>query len=184
MSKTTIKIILGLLVILIIGIALVKASKRPTADRGTKTGFGGITTSIPTSATAASESSTNALVSSAGFGIPLKAFSDLDQLAQDFEGVCVFVPDKGNANPNIEAVAAILKAQTTLKNIQISFGLFQLSTDSPDYSSFAKIAQAPGFLIARKNAGMRAVVGEVTEQNVLQTWVATKRQIGCGCCPP
>ena len=183
MSKTAVKIILCLLVILIIGIVLVKASNRATADRKTKTGFG-VTTSLPTSATAASESSSNALGSTAGFGIPLKAFSDLDQLAQDFEGVCVFVPDKGNPNPNTEAVAAILKAQATLKNIHISFGFFQLSTDSPDYATFAKIAQAPGFLIARKNAGMRAVVGEVTEQNVLQTWVATKRQIGCGCCPP
>lgn len=182
MSKTAIKIILGLLIILIIGFVLVKASNRSTSDRRTKTGFG-VTTSIPTSVTAASESSTKALVGSASFGLPLKAFSDLELLAQDCEGVCVFVPDKGNPNPNTEAVAAILKAQATLKNIHISFGLFQLSTDSPDYSSLAKIAQAPGFLIARKNAGMRAVLGEVTEQNVLQTWVATKRQIGCGCCP-
>ena len=71
-------------------------------------------------------------------------------------------------------------AQRALKSNKITLGLYTLPNSSPDYSGISAQVQVPAILVACKGKGMAAVSGDVTEQKLLQAFVASSSAGGCG----
>ena len=74
----------------------------------------------------------------------------------------------------------MLAAQQTLKSNGITLGLYTLQSFSQDYVKISKQIQSPAILVAIKERGMAAVIGDVSETKLLQTFTSSSRAGGCG----
>jgi hypothetical protein len=128
------------------------------------------------------KSSTEAQLAKAAIKIGeyLDSLSDLNKVALSQDAVFIFIPRENNEAVQEPTNTAMLAAQKTLKNSNITLGLYTLSVSSPDYSGISKQVQPPAILVATKGRGMAAVSGNVTESKLLQAFMATSRAGGCG----
>jgi len=110
----------------------------------------------------------------------LESLSALNKVAINQDAVFVFIPAPKSDLADAKTNTALLAAQRTLKSSKITLGLYTLPTSSPDYSGISKQVQAPAVLVACKGKGMAAVSGDVTEQKLLQAFVASSSAGGCG----
>ena len=110
----------------------------------------------------------------------LDSLSALNKVAVNQDAVFVFIPAPKNDLADDKTNTAVLAAQRTLKSNKITLGLYTLRASSPDYSGISAQVQAPAILVACKGKGMAAVSGDVTEQKLLQAFVASSSAGGCG----
>lgn len=110
----------------------------------------------------------------------LESLSALNKVAINQDAVFVFIPGPNSDLAEDKTNNAVLAAQQTLKRSNITLGLYTLPATSPDYSKISAQVQAPAILVACKGKGMAAVSGDVTEQKLLQAFVATSSAGGCG----
>ena len=110
----------------------------------------------------------------------LESLSALNKVAINQDAVFVFIPAAKNDLADDKTNTAMLAAQRTLKSNKITLGLYTLRASSPDYSGISTQVKAPAILVACKGKGMAAVSGDVTEQKLLQAFVATSSAGGCG----
>ena len=115
-----------------------------------------------------------------GIGEYLESLSDLNKVALSQDAVFIFIPRDKNEAVQEQTNSAVLAAQKTLKNNDITLGLYTLSVNSPDYSGISKQVQAPAILVASKGRGIAAVSGDITESKLLQAFMASSRAGGCG----
>ena len=113
-------------------------------------------------------------------GENLESLSALNKVAANQDAVFVFIPTAKNDLADAKTNTAVLAAQQALKASKITLGLYTLSASSPDYSGISKQVQVPAILVATKGKGMAAVSGDVTEQKLLQAFVASSNAGGCG----
>lgn len=110
----------------------------------------------------------------------LDSFSSLNKVAVTQDGVFIFIPGKDDKTVKKEISDAVVAAEKTLRIKGVAMGLYTLKTDSIDYLTISKQVQVPGFVVAVKGRGMGAVTGEITEEKLLQTFVACMNA-GGGC---
>jgi len=111
----------------------------------------------------------------------LDSLRSLNKVAVNQDAVFVFVPAMGEETVGKETIDAIASAEQKLKSSGIRIGLYTLQSSSPEYANFAKQLTLPGMLVMSKGRGRGAVSGEITEEKLLQAYVASSR--AGGCCP-
>ncbi len=124
---------------------------------------------------------TNLTAGPASMGTKITALADLGKLTAELNAVLVFLPPKsGQAAPS--ALAAINGARTTLEGrFDIKIGLFTLPPSARDYDEFAPKTPGPAVVAIVKTGVKRCVSGELTEQQVIDGFMAA---VGAGgCCP-
>jgi hypothetical protein len=110
----------------------------------------------------------------------LDSLSSLNKVAANQDTVFVFVPANENETISKETIAAIASAEQKLKSKGVLIGLYTLQPSSPEYANLAAQLTLPGMLIMSKGRGMGAVSGGITEEKILQAYVASSRAGGCG----
>jgi hypothetical protein len=113
----------------------------------------------------------------------LDSLASLNKVAINQDAVFVFVPAYGNDIVSKETTDAIASAEQKLKSSGIRIGLYTLRFSSPsnEYANLAAQLTLPGVLVMSKGRGAGVVSGEITEEKLLQAYVASSREGGC--CP-
>jgi len=112
----------------------------------------------------------------------LDSLASLNKVAINQDAVFVFVPAKENDVVSKETIDAIASAEQKIKSTGVQIGLYTLQSSSPEYANLAAQLTLPGMLVMSKGRGMGAVSGGITEEKILQAYVASSRA-GGGCCP-
>lgn len=107
------------------------------------------------------------------------AFSELNIVAAKTDVVFVFLPGK-EGTPGNPPSTAMMGAVGKMESQGIKCGLFAMKSGSPDYDKIAVQMPLPGVLAMVKGRGMSAISGEITEEKLLQGYVAASRAGGCG----
>ena len=183
------KTVICLIVLLAIcGIFVYKAtSAKQTAQDNTKAAFAA---PILNQATG-QEPVVKSVEDSKKVGEFIDSLASLNKLAVNQDAVFVFIPANGNETISKETLNAIASAEQKLKSSNIRVGLYTLQfSPSTEYANLAKQLTLPGVLVMSKGKGMGPVSGEITEEKLLQAYVASSRAGGCcasgggkGCSP-
>ena len=110
----------------------------------------------------------------------IASLASLNKVAINQDAVFVFVPAMGEETVSKETVDAVASAEQKLKSNGIRIGLYTLQAGSPEYANIAAQLPPPGMLVMSKGRGMGTVSGEITEEKLLQAYVASSRAGGCG----
>lgn len=113
-------------------------------------------------------------------GETLESLDSLNSVALNRDAVFVFIPASDTTPADDKTVTAVDAVRQTLESNRIVLGLYTLSTGSPDYHGISARVQAPAILVACKGRGMVAVDGEMTENKLLQAFMAASGAAGCG----
>ena len=118
----------------------------------------------------------------AGWGTPLKAMADLNQVATNTDAVFVVLPSS-----DAERMTVIRKevsvAAATITGRGSRIGMFLFSQDSKEYAALAKQVGTPTVLVVYKGRGTAAVPDkQVTQESLLKAFVSASRPVS-GCCP-
>ncbi len=184
------KIVVSLIVLLAVaGIFLYKAlaakdsaSNNTAAKNGSAFAFAQPPPSATPGANSQSSGAATPDAAKAGqkVGENLESLSALNKVAVNQDAVFVFIPAPRNDLADDKTNAAVLAAQRTLKSSKITLGLYTLPNSAPDYSTISAQVQTPAILVASKGKGMAAVSGDVTEEKLLQAFMASSKAGGCG----
>ena len=112
----------------------------------------------------------------------LDSLASLNKVAADSDAVFVLITAKDQLNDKtitkeIEAAAQKIMANGT------KVSAFRLKESAPEYANLVKQVSVPSVLAMVKGLGMSAVSGEITEDKLVQAFVAASRH-GGSCCPP
>lgn len=110
----------------------------------------------------------------------LDSLASLNKVAVNQDAVFVFIPSKSNDIVGKETIDAIASAEQKIKSTGVQIGLYTLQSSSPEYANLAAQLTLPGMLVMSKGRGMGAVSGGITEEKILQAYVASSRAGGCG----
>jgi len=159
------------------GIILYKmtSARNNAADCG-RPGFVNFLATTPT-AGPSSERPQSGIVSS------VPSMGAIDTVAATMDTVLLLIPTKDNAPATKATSAAVAAVERTLKVKGVRIGVFTLQTDSPDYPNVAaKLLSVPGIVVLTKGRGNSAVSGEMSEEILMQAYVASTQRGSC--CPP
>jgi hypothetical protein len=134
-----------------------------------------------TNSAASTGGGTNAAAVPAGVGTNIAALAELNTRAAEMNAVMVFLPPR-SGEPAPSALAAINGARKTLEGrFDIKIGLFTLLPGGRDYDEFAPKTSGPAVVAIVKTGAKRCVSGELTEERVIDGFMAA---VGAGgCCP-
>jgi hypothetical protein len=110
----------------------------------------------------------------------LDSLGSLNKVAANQDAVFIFLPAKADATVTKETDKAVEAAKKTLESKNVRIGLYTLQSSAPEYTNIAAQLTLPGMLVLSKGRGMGAVSGEITEEKLLQAYVASSRAGGCG----
>lgn len=175
-GNSTVKIAVCLIVaVAVCGILIFKlASTRKSAQCTGTDGFS--TSTAPENKGPATNSSSQP----GGSGAPISAISDLNRVAGALNTVFVIVPGKDNAPLSKETTTLLTSVEGTLNVKGISTGIFTLQSSSPDYPAVAAKVTPPGVAVLSKGGGIGFVSGGISETKLMQAYVASTRNGGCG----
>ena len=110
----------------------------------------------------------------------LDSLATLNKVAVDKDAVFVFIPAKESGIVSKEITDAIASAEQKIKSKGVNIGLYTLQSSSPEYANIAAQLTLPGMLVMSKGRSVGAVSGGITEEKILQAYVASSRAGGCG----
>lgn len=110
----------------------------------------------------------------------LDSLASLNKIAINQDAVFIFVPAKNSDIVSKETFDAIASAERKIESKGAKLGLYTLQSSSPEYANIAAQLALPGLLVMSKGKGMGAVSGEITEEKILQAYVASSKAGGCG----
>jgi len=111
----------------------------------------------------------------------LDSFSSLNKMAVNQDVVFILIPDKDDTTVKKETSDAVIAAGKTLKSRGLKLGLYTLKMDSPDYENYSVQAVGlPCILVLSKGHGVEAVSEDITEETLLQAYVASSTAGACG----
>jgi hypothetical protein len=110
----------------------------------------------------------------------LDSLASLNKVAVNQDAVFLFVPAKENDIVGNETFDAIASAEQKIESKGVKIGLYTLQLSSPEYANLAAQLTLPGMLVMSKGRSMGAVSGEITEEKILQAYVASSQAGGCG----
>lgn len=112
-------------------------------------------------------------------GDSLDSLASLNTVAVNQDAVFVFLPAKGSNLASKETTDAIASAKQKIEASGAKLGLYTLQSGSQEYADIASQLPLPGMLVMSKGRGMGAVSGGITEEKILQAYVASA-SAGCG----
>jgi len=117
-------------------------------------------------------------------GTQIDSFADLNRVAAQTDAVFLFLPSKDGKLPSDAVKGAAAKIEKQGQKC----GLFTLKTSSPDFAQLTDHATLPAVLVMVKGKGTIWVSGDITEEKLVQGYVAASRSGGCcsaggSCCP-
>ncbi len=135
---------------------------------------------VPANSPASRGGGTNG-VTVPSIGTNIASLAELSTRAAEMNAVMVFLPPR-NAESAPSALAAINGARMTLEGrFDIKIGLFTLSPGGRDYDELAPKTSGPAVVAIVKTGVKRCVSGELTEERVIDGFMAA---VGAGgCCP-
>jgi len=111
----------------------------------------------------------------------IDSLASLNKVAINQDAVFVFVPAAGEETVSKEIMTAIASAEQKLKSNGIQIGLYTLPfSPSKEYANIAAQLTLPGMLVMSKGRGVGTVSGGITEDKIMQAYVASSRAGGCG----
>lgn len=114
-------------------------------------------------------------------GESLDSLASLNKVAVNQDAVFVFLPAKDSDLVSKETTDAIASAQKKItESTGAKLGLYTLQSSSQEYANIAAQLPLPGMLVISKGRGMGAVSGGITEEKILQAYIASSRAGGCG----
>lgn len=114
-------------------------------------------------------------------GDSLDSLASLNTVAINQDAVFVFLPAKGSDLVGKETTDAIASAEQNIKKATgAKIGLYTLKSGSPEYTNIAAQLSLPCMLVISKGRGMGTVSGGITEEKILQAYIASSRAGGCG----
>ena len=126
------------------------------------------------------QKSTVKTVKEQSVGDYLDSLAALNKLAVNQDAVFVFLPAKGSNLVSKEITDAIASAKQKIEAATgAKLGLYTLKSGSQEYANIAAQLPLPGMLVMSKGRGMGAVSGGITEEKILQAYVASS-SAGCG----
>ena len=115
-----------------------------------------------------------------GWGTPLKALAELNQVAVNTEAVFVVLPS-GDGDRTAAIQKEVAAAASTITARGTKMGTFLLSRDSQEYAGLEQQVGTPAVLALYKGRGMAAVQDkQVTQESLLKAFVGASRPSGCG----
>ncbi|GAM08286.1 hypothetical protein OR1_00557 [Geobacter sp. OR-1] len=129
---------------------------------------------------------TNSSAQVGGSGAAISAIADLNDLAAKLDTVFLVIPGKDNAPATKETGAVLASVERTLNEKGLSTGIYTLKATSPDYPDVAAKVTPPGIAVLTKGRGIGFVSGGMSENKLMQAYVASTSGGGCGPsgCPP
>jgi len=113
-------------------------------------------------------------------GTSIGAFTELNVVAATTNAVFIYLPGKDVSSSNPPLAAMQAAARTIESRANLKCGVFTLKADSPDYSQIASQVSVPGVLAVVKGRGMSAIADDITEEKLVQCFVAASNAGGCG----
>jgi hypothetical protein len=113
-------------------------------------------------------------------GVSLDSLAALNKVAMSQDAVFIFVTAKGLNFASKEDMDAIASAQKKIESTGAKIGLYTLQSSSTDYANIASQVTPPCMLVVSKGKGAGTVSGPITEDKILQAYVASSRAGGCG----
>jgi len=113
-------------------------------------------------------------------GTPVSAIGDLNSVAADLDTAFLLIPSKDNGPAMKETGVALAAVEKTLRTQDIKTGTFVLQTTSTDYADVTAQMTAPGIMVLTKGKGVGIVSNGITEENLMQAYVASTSGGGCG----
>lgn len=114
------------------------------------------------------------------FGSPVSAIADLNTVAADLDTAFLLIPSKDNGPAMKETAMALAAVKKTLRTQDIKTGTFVLQANSVDYTDVTSQMTAPGIMVLTKGKGVGIVSNGITEENLMQAYVASTSGGGCG----
>ena len=129
---------------------------------------------------------TNSSVQGGGSGAAISAIADLNDVAAKLDTVFLVIPSKDNAPASKETGAVLASVERILNEKGLSTGIYTLKATSPDYPDVAAKVTPPGIAVLTKGRGIGFVSGGMSENKLMQAYVASTSGGGCGPsgCPP
>lgn len=110
----------------------------------------------------------------------LASLGDLNKVAMDKDAVFIVIPIKDDESVAKIIAEAISASQKAIESKGMKIGVYTLSSGSPEYPKIAPQITLPGLIVMSKGRGMAGVQGDITEDKILQAYVASSRAGGCG----
>lgn len=111
----------------------------------------------------------------------LATMNALNEKAMNQDAVMVWVPGKDGSAMPPATLSALQSAQQTLQGKAVKLALYQLQNESADQNAMSRQLTLPAVLVLSKGRGMGTVTGEITQDKLMQAYVASSRTGGC--CP-
>ncbi|MFA5263874.1 MAG: hypothetical protein WC378_08595 [Opitutaceae bacterium] len=108
------------------------------------------------------------------------AFSELNTAVGSSGAVFIFVPGKEGVSASAPMPVMQSAARTIESRAGLKCSLLSLKADSPDYAKVAAQVPLPGILAMVKGRGMSVITGDITEEKLIQGFVAASSAGGCG----
>ena len=175
-GNSKLKVVACLVVVVAVGaILLFKA----TGVTRTATGIG--TNSFPNVfAKTEAKAPANSAGQQSEFGTPISAIGDLNSVAADLDTAFLLIPSKDNGPAMEETAVALAAVEKTLRTQDVKTGTFVLQATSTDYTDVTAQMTAPGIMVLTKGKGVGIVSNGITEENLMQAYVASTSGGGCG----
>ena len=110
----------------------------------------------------------------------LASLGDLNKVAMDKDAVFIVIPVKDDESVATIIADAISASQKAIESKGMKIGVYTLSSGSPEYPKIAPQITLPGLIVMSKGRSMAGVEGDITEDKILQAYVASSRAGGCG----
>ena len=110
----------------------------------------------------------------------LATLGDLNKVAIDKDAVFIVIPVKDDESVAKTIADAISASKNAIESKGMKIGVYTLSSESPEYPKIAPQLTLPGLIVMSKGRGMAGVEGDITEDKILQAYVASSRAGGCG----
>ena len=110
----------------------------------------------------------------------LASLGDLNKVAMDKDAVFIVIPIKDDESVAKIIADAISASQKAIESKGMKIGVYTLSSGSPEYPKIAPQITLPGLIVMSKGRSMAGVQGDITEDKILQAYVASSRAGGCG----
>lgn len=113
-----------------------------------------------------------------------KNLASISQISPSEEVAFIYVPTKTNEKMSSEIKDAMISSKNTLKSKNILAYLYIMSPKSSDYVQVASKTTPPAILTIYKGKGKNYVSGTINQTRLLQSYIASSRDGGCGAgCP-
>jgi len=110
----------------------------------------------------------------------IDSLAALNKVAMNQDAVFIFVPAKNTDIVSKTTFDAITSAEKIIEAKGAKLGLYTLQSNAPEYENIAAQISPPGMLVMSKGKGVGTVSGGITEEKILQAYVASSQAGGCG----